>query len=86
MHLPYVRKIFKEFVVLCASACDQFLKVYSKDIKIVPIVVGAINKEKEAAFGEILAPYLADKDTMFVISSDFCHWLVELIGRVVSYL
>ncbi|KAH9175276.1 UPF0103-domain-containing protein [Lactarius sanguifluus] len=45
-----------------------------KDISIVPILVGAIDEKKEAAFGRILAPYLASEDTFFVISSDFCHW------------
>ncbi|GJE86071.1 MEMO1 family protein [Phanerochaete sordida] len=45
-----------------------------QDISIVPILVGAIDKSKEEAYGKILAPYLAREDTMFVISSDFCHW------------
>jgi len=45
-----------------------------KEISIVPILVGAIDKKKEEAFGRVLAPYLASADTFFVISSDFCHW------------
>ncbi|KAF8912706.1 MEMO1 family [Gymnopilus junonius] len=45
-----------------------------KDIQIVPIVVGAIKKDKESIYGTILAPYLARDDTFFVVSSDFCHW------------
>ncbi|KAN0135711.1 MEMO1 family [Lactarius tabidus] len=45
-----------------------------KDISVVPILVGAIDKKKEEAFGRVLAPYLASEDTFFVISSDFCHW------------
>ncbi|EJU05319.1 UPF0103-domain-containing protein [Dacryopinax primogenitus] len=44
------------------------------DIKVVPILVGAINDKKEADFGGILAQYLEQEDTMFVVSSDFCHW------------
>ena len=48
--------------------------IIRKEISIVPVLVGAINKEKEEAFGRILAPYLASADTFFVISSDFCHW------------
>jgi len=44
------------------------------DIKVVPVLVGAINEKKEAEFGRILAPYLEKEDTMFVVSSDFCHW------------
>ncbi|KAJ6503501.1 MEMO1 family [Mycena vitilis] len=45
-----------------------------KDIAIVPIVVGAIDQQTEAAFGAVLAPYLAREDTFCVVSSDFCHW------------
>ena len=48
--------------------------IIRKEISIVPVLVGAINKEKEEAFGRILAPYLASADTFFVVSSDFCHW------------
>ncbi|CDO75253.1 hypothetical protein BN946_scf184967.g6 [Trametes cinnabarina] len=45
-----------------------------KDISIVPILVGAIDYDKEVAYGKLLAPYLARDDTFFVVSSDFCHW------------
>jgi len=44
------------------------------DITIVPILVGAINRDKETMFGALLAPYLARSDTFCVVSSDFCHW------------
>ena len=46
----------------------------SQDVVIVPILVGAINVNKERHFGRLLAPYLAENDTIFVVSSDFCHW------------
>lgn len=42
-----------------------------------PILVGAISTAKETRFGEILAPFLADPENFFVVSSDFCHWYVE---------
>ncbi|KAL1951992.1 hypothetical protein VTO73DRAFT_1141 [Trametes versicolor] len=45
-----------------------------KDISIVPVLVGAINYDKEVTYGKLLAPYLAREDTFFVVSSDFCHW------------
>lgn len=45
-----------------------------------PILVGSISPEVEAIYGEILAPYLADSQNLFVISSDFCHW-----GKRFSY-
>jgi len=45
-----------------------------RDFTIVPIMVGAISKESEELYGKLLSPYLKDKETSFVISSDFCHW------------
>ena len=44
------------------------------DILLVPILVGNLTKAKEAEYGKILAPYLDDEETLFVISTDFCHW------------
>ncbi|KAF9515600.1 hypothetical protein BS47DRAFT_1371987 [Hydnum rufescens UP504] len=55
------------------------------DIKIVPILVGSLKLQQERRFGEILAPYLASPDTLFVISSDFCHWSVFPLGSRFSY-
>ena len=37
-------------------------------------MVGATNAAKEKEYGRLLAPYLADKENLFIISSDFCHW------------
>jgi len=45
-----------------------------QDIKIVPVLVGAIDQHSEAQYGEILAPFLKQEDTFCVVSSDFCHW------------
>lgn len=73
MHLPYVRKVFESCVVYSAVRMNS-QKVRRKDVKIVPILVGSINTEKERQYGELLAPFLADERTLFVISSDFCHW------------
>lgn len=56
----------------CCSFRNQFT--------IVPILVGSIPADVEATYGEILAPYLADSQNLFVISSDFCHW-----GKRFSY-
>lgn len=44
------------------------------NITVVPILIGAIDKEKEEQFGRLLAPYIARDDTFCVVSSDFCHW------------
>lgn len=37
-------------------------------------MVGNTSARMESQLGEILAPYLADPTTAFVISSDFAHW------------
>lgn len=37
-------------------------------------MVGSISNDWEETYGKILAPYLADPQNLFVISSDFCHW------------
>lgn len=62
MHLPYIYHMFK-------ATHEQ-----GKPPPLVPILVGNTSPSVEKAFGAILAPYLADPDNVFVISSDFCHW------------
>lgn len=37
-------------------------------------MVGGISSEKEKMYGELLAKYFLQPNTVFVISSDFCHW------------
>lgn len=59
MQLPYIAKVME-------SRRGQFT--------VVPMMVGSLSLEKEQAFGKVLAPYLADPNNLFVISSDFCHW------------
>eukprot|EP00123_Amoebidium_parasiticum_P012214 comp21198_c0_seq1/m.28795 comp21198_c0_seq1/g.28795 ORF comp21198_c0_seq1/g.28795 comp21198_c0_seq1/m.28795 type:complete len:293 (-) comp21198_c0_seq1:61-939(-) len=51
-----------------------------QDFTIVPILVGALTTAKEKEYGTLLAPYLNDPHTLWVVSSDFCHW-----GRRFSY-
>jgi AmmeMemoRadiSam system protein B len=41
---------------------------------IVPLVIGSTSADIEARIGRALAPYFLDPQTLFVISSDFCHW------------
>lgn len=62
MHLPYIYHLFKE-------THEQ-----GKPPPLVPILVGNTSPSVEKTFGAMLAPYLADPDNVFVISSDFCHW------------
>lgn len=73
MHLPYVYQIFKESVD-CPIAHPTNSCLPSSDITVVPILVGSINYSQQKSYGTILAPYFADPENFFVISSDFCHW------------
>lgn len=41
---------------------------------LVPIMVGALDAAAESAVAAALAPLLADPGTLFVASTDFCHW------------
>jgi len=45
-----------------------------RQFKLIPIMVGSIDAKLEAYYGKLLAPYFDDDNTLFVISSDFCHW------------
>jgi AmmeMemoRadiSam system protein B len=42
--------------------------------KVVPVLVGSLDDAAERRVGQLLAPYLEDPKTLFVVSSDFCHW------------
>ena len=63
MHLPYIYKRLSES-----------FKSASEYPPLVPILVGNTKATAEKEYGNILAPYLADPTSVFVISSDFCHW------------
>ncbi|KXJ86265.1 memo-like protein [Microdochium bolleyi] len=63
MHLPY---LYKQI----ATAFDSLDRYPT----IVPILIGSNRLADEQLFGRLLAPYLAQPDSVFVISSDFCHW------------
>ena len=53
-----------------------FLKYIFNDkpFKILPMVVGDGNLEKNVELGKCLYDLYEDQKTLFVISSDFCHW------------
>jgi MEMO1 family protein len=63
MHLPY---IYKMLSLTFKSAAEFPL--------LIPILVGNTDPSVEREYGKILAPYLADPTSVFVVSSDFCHW------------
>jgi MEMO1 family protein len=49
-------------------------KMFGSNFKLVPMMVGGTSPEQEKAYGKCLAKYFDRKDSIFVISSDFCHW------------
>ncbi len=63
MHLPYIYKMLsKQF-----GSKEDFPTL-------IPILVGGTSAASERTYGQILAPYLAKSTSIFIVSSDFCHW------------
>ena len=60
MHLPFIRKVF----------ADEG----KPDVKLVPLMVGELPKSKYNAYARRLMPLFKDERTVFIVSSDFCHW------------
>jgi MEMO1 family protein len=46
----------------------------AEDCTIVPIMVGELNDQTAGEYAKLLHPYFNDKHTVFLVSSDFCHW------------
>ncbi|KAI3388802.1 hypothetical protein SNEBB_010789 [Seison nebaliae] len=59
MHLPFIKYIMSN---------------RPETWKLVPIMVGHTNQMHHEAIGNILIRYFMDPQTVFIISSDFCHW------------
>lgn len=45
-----------------------------KEFKLVPLLVGHINQKSEEEYAVILKSYFESAKSLFVFSSDFCHW------------
>jgi MEMO1 family protein len=43
-------------------------------VKIVPIYIGTLLQHEERVIGRLLSKYFDDPSSLFIISSDFCHW------------
>lgn len=63
MHLPYIYKVLSR----------NFGKP-AEFPPLIPIMVGNTSPAKEREYGAIFAPYLEDETSVFIASSDFCHW------------
>ena len=73
------------FIKLSQSTCLNehsiemelpFLKYIfdKKDFTLVPLMIGETTFEQNKKIGELLYDLYKDDKTLFVISSDFCHW------------
>jgi AmmeMemoRadiSam system protein B len=60
MHLPYIAKIMNTKT--------------NGSYQLVPILVGNPSKVKEEQLANALIPFVNDPASLFIISSDFCHW------------
>ena len=58
MHLPLIRRSFKQ----------------KSNVTIVPVIVGVIDEKLAEEYGKRFSKYFDDENTVFIISSDFCHW------------
>ena len=55
--------------------CPYIRKIFAgRDISFLPIMVGQVPKRHLGKYGEALKNLFLDERTLFVISSDFCHW------------
>ena len=55
--------------------CPYIRKIFKgKDIKMVPLMVGDIPKDKWSGYAKVLLPLFMDERTLFIVSTDFCHW------------
>ena len=61
MHIAYIQKVFSD-------------GGRAGDLKLVPLMVGDIPEAKYQAYAEVLLPLFLDERTVFIVSSDFCHW------------
>ena len=65
LHLPYIYKALQR---------SPAFKSPAEFPKLIPVLVGNTNSRKEEEYGKIFSNYLRDPTSVFVISSDFCHW------------
>ncbi|TAQ87665.1 hypothetical protein B7494_g4024 [Chlorociboria aeruginascens] len=64
MHLPYIHTVLSQSGRLDSGEFEG----------IVPILVGNTNEAREQEYARMLTPYLQDPSSVFIVSSDFCHW------------
>nr|CCC93702.1 conserved hypothetical protein [Trypanosoma congolense IL3000] len=66
MQLPFLAYVLNYPPNGCPPAKDR--------IELVPLLIGDTTRAMEEAIGVVLAEHFRDKQNLFVMSSDFCHW------------
>jgi AmmeMemoRadiSam system protein B len=49
-------------------------QVLGEDFTLIPLMVGDMSPESRLQFAAALQPYFDSPDSLFIISTDFCHW------------
>lgn len=62
LHLPYIKKIFGDA---------------GKEFQLLPMMVGQVKNADVPKYASKLKHLFVDPRSLFVISSDFCHWGVH---------
>lgn len=76
MHLPYIRHMFAGLVLQIPDCLVTDVIIRREDVRLVPLLVGNVSAQASSELNQVLAPYWKDDQTFWIISSDFCHWLV----------
>jgi len=85
MHLPYIHKLLTRAFLnpnpdptssssSSSSSSSDNNNANPPFPPLIPILVGNTTPAAEKTYGKVLAPYLADPTSVFIVSSDFCHW------------
>jgi MEMO1 family protein len=45
-----------------------------ENVKLIPIIIGDMDDNLSKSLAKLLSKYMEDEESLFVISSDFCHW------------
>ena len=67
----------KSVILAHLNPCTNILQImenYRDNFKIVSIIVGDLSVSQARKYAKVMQPLLADPATVFVVSSDFCHW------------
>lgn len=50
------------------------IKIFDKKSKIIPLLTGPLDDDMLLEYAKALSNYFEDPTSLFIISTDFCHW------------